>query len=515
MPNTSQINPFVTSLGGGLVLNKDVFSMAPGEALELTNFEPDIKGGYKKILGTTKFNTNIVPQVTTPTERVVFSAIFNDVVLAGRGGSIHYASSGSGSWTSLITGLGTPTRNYEFRQFNFSGTDNLIICSGTSTPRIVDTSYTVTNVNATGSGNFKHVEIFKNHIFFSGDSSSPQSVKFMAPFKTNDFATSSGGGEIRVESTVVGLKVFRDNLFIFCTDEIFKLVGSSSADFQLQPVTRKIGCVDGRSIQEFAGDVIFLAPDGLRTVAGTDKIGDVELGTISKQVQEIIDDITTHNINSLIIREKSQYRLFYPTSLDQSENAAEGLAAVIKINPNTGGLGFEYSQLRGLKVSSCDSGFISGVENVVSGGYDGYVYKQESGNVFTRASESANINAFYRTPDMTMGDPGIRKSLQRVIWNYQNEGNVSATFKVRYDFDSPDTPQPQAYTLSTGAGIAVYGLAASTYGTAVYGSSGANLVRQSVEGSGFTVALRVQDESNNLPISFKGYQLEFIPGGRR
>ena len=266
MPDTSNIAPAIVSCSGGLVLNRDVFSMSPGDALELKNFEPDIEGGYRKVLGPTKYNDNIVPQVSSSDERVVLSAIFNDVVLAGRGGSIHYASSGSGSWTSLITGLGTPTQNYEFRLFNFDGTDKIIICSGTSTPRIVDTSYTVTNVNATGSANFKYVEVFKNHIFFSGDSSNPHSVKFMSPFETNDFTTANGGGEIKVDSPVVGLKVFRDNLFIFCNDEIFKLVGTSSADFQLEPVTRKIGCLDGRSIQEFGGDVIFLSPDGLRTI---------------------------------------------------------------------------------------------------------------------------------------------------------------------------------------------------------------------------------------------------------
>ena len=514
MADTSNIAPAVVSCSGGLVLNRDVFSMSPGEALELKNFEPDIAGGYKKILGTTKFNTNVVPYVSSSTERVVMSAIFNDAVLAARGGSIHYASSGSGSWTSLITGLGTPTVNYEFKRFNLDGTDKIIICSGTSTPRIIDKSYTVTNVNATGSANFKYVEIFKNHIFFSGDSSNPHSVKFMSSFETNDFTTANSGGEIKVDSPVVGLKVFRDNLFIFCNDEIFKLVGTSSADFQLAPVTRKIGCLDGRSIQDFGGYVIFLAPDGLRTIAGTDRIGDVELGTISKKVQQIIDNITTHNINSLVIRNKSQYRLFYPTSVDQSENAAKGLICVIKGQPE-GGAGFEYSEIIGLKTSSADSDFISGAETIVSGGYDGYVYQQESGSAFTRASTTKSIDAFYRTPDMTMGDPGIRKSMQRVIWNYENDGDVSANFKVRYDFDSPQVPQPDAYTLSTGAGIAVYGLSASTYGTAVYGSSGANLVRQSVEGSGFTVALRVEDFSTNLPISFKGYQLEFIPGGRR
>ena len=45
MPNTAQITPTVVSCFGGLILNKYVFSMRPGEALSLQNFEPDIAGG--------------------------------------------------------------------------------------------------------------------------------------------------------------------------------------------------------------------------------------------------------------------------------------------------------------------------------------------------------------------------------------------------------------------------------------------------------------------------------------
>ena len=51
----------------------------------------------------------------------------------------------------------------------------------------------------------------------------------------------------------------------------------------------------------------------------------------------------------------------------------------------------------------------------------------------------------------------------------------------------------------------------STYGTAVYGSSGSPLVRQSVEGGRFTVSVRV-DDSGGLARLTKGYQLEFTPG---
>ncbi len=82
MPDTSQISPFTASCAGGLTLNKDVFTMHPGEALQLQNFEPSIAGGYRKLNGTTKYNSNIVPQVSASTERIQLSAIFNDIILS-------------------------------------------------------------------------------------------------------------------------------------------------------------------------------------------------------------------------------------------------------------------------------------------------------------------------------------------------------------------------------------------------------------------------------------------------
>ena len=89
MPDTSRISPYTASCGGGLILNKDVYNMQPGEALQLTNFEPSVEGGYRRLNGTTLYNSNIVPQVSASTERVLMSAIFNDIIIAARGGTVY------------------------------------------------------------------------------------------------------------------------------------------------------------------------------------------------------------------------------------------------------------------------------------------------------------------------------------------------------------------------------------------------------------------------------------------
>jgi len=512
MPYTGMQKPMVVSCSGGLVLNKDVFAMHPGEALQLQNFEPSIEGGYRRLNGTTKFNSNIVPQVSASTERVQLSAIFNNLVIAARGGTV-YTGSISGSWTSRATSKGT-TNTYDFDKYNYDGNDKIIIATGEAAAFTLNTSYSEDIINATGGGtaptNPKFVKSFANHMFYGGMSDATSTLTFSGPYTEDDFDT--GAGSIVMGDVITGLKVFRNELFVFCETSIFKITGTSSSTFAKAEVAKDIGTLSHHSIQEIGGDIIFLAADGLRTIAGTARIGDVELGTISKQVQERINEIGYDNVTSLVIGNKSQYRLFYPID-DGLERIQRGLIAVIKQNPNTQQMGFEYADIKGLKVSSCDSNLISNVETTVHGGYDGYVYKQDDGNVFTRASSTENMDATFRSPDITMGDPGVRKNMQRVNLNWKPEGEVEASLFVKYNYDDVNTPQPEVISLTTDGSGAIFGIA--KFGTAAYGQGDLPITRQSVEGSGFAVAIKLTDTSNKIPFALKGFELEFTPGGRR
>ena len=84
MADEAQLNPFVFACEGGLVLDQSTFAMQPGMALELQNFEPDIRGGYRRISGYAKWNSNIVPQDSVSTEKVLMCAYFGGKVIAAR-----------------------------------------------------------------------------------------------------------------------------------------------------------------------------------------------------------------------------------------------------------------------------------------------------------------------------------------------------------------------------------------------------------------------------------------------
>ena len=414
----------------------------------------------------------------------------------------------SESWTERDSGR-TSAGKYSLERFNFDGNDKLILVDGTNAPVVFNTSLSTTDVSASSVAGASIVTSFREHMFYAGMSSTPQEVVFSQPFDEDAFSSGSGAGSFKVDDTVVGLKVFRDSLFVFCENRIFKLTGSSSANFVVTPVTRDIGCINGKTIQEFAGDLIFLGPDGLRTVAGTARIGDVELGTISSNVQSLFDENIANAtaFNSIVIPEKTQYRLFFSKDAG-SESLTEGIICVLK-GGSGGQQSYEYSRIKGIKPACTDTFITAGDVLALHGGFDGYVYRQEEGSTF----DGTAINGKYRSPDLTFDDPGIRKHMQKVIINYKPESTINANLFVRYDYESAESARPASYPLNSEDIAGIYGI--STYGNPTYGGPSQPLLRQSVEGSGFAVALRVNDNGSTPAYSLKGFQLEYQLGARR
>ena len=541
MPDIAETQHFPFICEGGLVSNRSTFIMKAGEALQLENFEPDVEGGYRRISGFRRHVRSVVPVTATSDEAVLLITFFNNNVIAARGEKIFSSAStdlGRNSIDAItssatMSGSGTITvKNttgfsssgsivIDSEEFTYTGkttttftgvtraTNSTSAAAHTATGdvnrTVVSETWTVRDTGRTDAGKYS----FERFNYDGGDK-----IVFVdgtnAPVVDEDnFQSGQGAGSVKVDDTIVGLKVFRDALFIFCQNRIFKLTGSSSANFAVTPVTRNIGCINGKTIQEFAGDLIFLGPDGLRTVAGTQNIGDVNLGTISSNVQSIFDDniLDSGSFESVIIPEKTQYRLFFSKSAGL-ETRTQGIICVLKQQEN-GQQAYEFSEVKGIKPSCTDSFIEEGNILVLHGGFDGYIYRQEEGNDF----DGEAINAKYRSSDLTMNDPGIRKHMQRVIVNFKPESSIDADLFVRYDYESAASSRPAAYPLDSSDIAGIYGV--STYGGPTYGGASQPLVRQAVEGSGFAVALRVNDGGITAPYSLKGFQLEFDLGARR
>ena len=486
------INASATMAGSGIIKVDSVLGFTSSGILQIEN----------ELFTYTGVNTTVNPNEFTGVTRAT----------SGTGAVVHLGNVVvSSSWTEIDTGR-TNASKYRFERFNYNGTDKIIFVDEVNAPVVFDSSFNAVDVAASSVAGSKFVASFKDHMFYAGKSSTPEEVVFSEGFNEDGFSAgaSQPAGSIRVDDTITGLKVFRDALFIFCENRIFKLTGVGSTTFAMTPVTRSIGCLNGDTIQEFAGDLVFLGPDGLRTVAATAKIGDTELGTISKNVQSIFDANIRDSakFESVVIADKTQYRIFF-TKDGQAEGITRGVTCVMKEQ------GYEFSEIRGIKPTATDTFVSAGDVLVLHGDNNGYIQRQERGNTF----DGTPILGKYRSSDLAFGDTGIRKHMQRVIINYKPESAIDAELLVRYDNENSDSTRPNPYTLDSSEVAAQFGSAlfSTTDGAVrfVFGGPSQPLVRQSVEGSGFSVVLRINDGGESAPYSLKGFQLEYQLGARR
>jgi len=372
-------------------------------------------------------------------------------------------------------------------------------------------SYYFEELDRSAPVNPSRATIFSERLVVAGQSVSTSTVAYSSRLKPYDFEA-TGSGTIDVGDIIVGIKVFRNTLIIFCKNSIFELT-SLDSDPILKSITKNIGCIDGNTIQEIGGDLIFLAPDGLRTVAGTARIADVEIGSVSRKIlpliNDLLDNIADYTLSSMVIRERSQYRLFYFQS-GQADASQKGIIGTFKFDEQ-GIPAFEWSNTKGLVVKTCTSDLNTSNEEVkFSADESGYVYLHDSGNNFN----GENISGVFQTPDMDYGDNGLRKSLYAVKANIKPEGvQDDLKLRIRYDFESSDVPQPGVFNVGNLAATSLFGSA--VYGTGTYGAVTLPSKRMLVIGSGFSNSFRFYSNDTNAAYAVNGLFVSFIAGGRR
>jgi hypothetical protein len=526
--------PFTVACAGGLVNSANAIDLlrTPGVATELRNFEVSIEGGYRRINGYTKFGTN---QPTGSTTDILGVMPYADGVVVCAGTNIYFTQDGttylqinklshsSGDNYSTFTGKSVTARTgqgqVQFAMFEGAAQDygTIVIADGANKPfsfRMEGTgalsarTYFTEEVTVTGTKHATFITSHDHHLIAAGVEDNENTVYYSVYNDPLDFG-GTGAGAVTISDKVVGVRGFRQDLFIFCENSIHKLINiNNSQTVAVVPVAENVGCLSGYSIQEIGGDLIFLAPDGLRTVAGTARIGDVELGTVSKAIQPTVTDlannINLYTISSVVLREKSQYRLFY-TNTGADNTAQRGIIGTLRPD------GFQWSETRGIEVTAIGSGFnTDGIEKYYHGDTDGYIYSHDTGNNF----DGNEVLARYETPNYDYGDLGTLKTLHYLRVSASAEGVVEPNVQVRFDYSSTDIPQP-ADLFDLGIIDPPSKFSDAVFGTNVFGGASNPLIRVPLQGSGTSNNFTVISEDTKAPYTINGFYVDYIPSGRR
>ncbi len=560
-----EIQSYKLICSGGLNSNENHLDLSDnfsGEATRLVNYEPSLFGGYRRIEGFSKYDSTYgevtVAGQTTGQGKVLGIAIFkNDatgggnIIIAARQDagastySFYYYTAYIG-WrkytlnhgaTRSMSANGLTVDKIRHVQFNFGSGNRICFVDGVNEAIIFDGvnweelkssnsgGYTAGNSTNTGGGNQclnapSLVDVFQNHLFLSGHTATGAAIAHSAPTTTADldgfydFTTANGAGQLAAGFDVVQIKPFRDNLFVFGENAIKKITVNSNAQFSLSQVTANVGCVSVDSVQEVGGDLMFLAPDGLRPVSGTSRIGDIELSSISKKIQvKLVDiikneDITT--LNSVVIRSKSQVRYFIGGS---STVVGDSIGIIGGLTENSGSLQWEFAEMLGIRASCCTSEYIGTQELVLHGDHDGIVYQQEQGTSFN----GSDITSVYATPYLDFGETEQRKVMRKLNTFIRAEGPMSLDVALSYDWGDYEVSVPNDYAASSAGGPTVYKGRDIKYNATnvLYGGASKPIMTTDIQGSGFAVRATFVAIGQTEPHSIQGLVIEFSLAGRR
>ena len=556
-----QIQSFKLICAGGLNSNEnhlDLSENKPGAATRLVNYEPSLYGGYRRIEGYALYDADYgevtIAGSSTGEGKILGLAIFKDdvtnltTVIAARKDvgantySFYYHTPYIG-WRkyTLDHSITRPTTDgvrtvskLRHATFNF-GTGNSIVFVDGVNPAIVFNGAHWEELRVAGSGGSpadaghasntaggdqcidapSFVQVFENHLFIGGDTTSKAAIAHSAPNNPYNFMAAGGAGQIFAGFDIIQIKPFRDSLFLFGNNGIKKVTADITNGFITDQVTTNVGCVAPDSVLEIGGDLMFLAPDGFRPVAGTSRIGDVELETVSKPIQATLVDIIKNydmaTLNGVVIRSKSQVRYFVGDDTDAAVVNAIGIIG--GLSESTGSISWEFGETLGIRASCCTSEYIGTEELILHGDYDGKVYRQETGVTFN----SQDIVAIYATPYLDFGETEQRKVMRKVNTFIRAEGPLEMNLSMSYDWGDYNTARPSTYTQESFGGPTVYSGRSINYAGAniLYGGASKPIMTSDIQGSGFSVRATFVTVGQFEPYSIQGMVFEFSVAGRR
>ena len=214
-------------------------------------------------------------------------------------------------------------------------------------------------------------------------------------------------------------------------------------------------------------------------------------------------------MTSVVIRNKSQFRYFFPSTSTAAADTA-GIIGGLRFADRR--VGWEFGELLGIRAFVATSGLINDVEVVLHGDLNGEIYRQESGSTF----DSSDVVAVYATPFLYFDSTEKLKIFQHITLFTRPEGSSTINLGIAYDWDDPNVPDPTTYSLTTAGSLSRYTTTGSTYdATFTYDGSTSPVLESNIQGSGRAISLAITSTGTQSPYSIAGFSVTYQDAGYR
>lgn len=405
--------------------------VAFGRELQFDNATAEISDG-DVVVGATSLASGVVKRAllrtgtwsTNGVGTLVFDTVsgtFQDGENIQVGASTKVVADGADTAVSLA-----PGGKFEFEIINFfgtAGTERLYAADGVNLLGEFDGTTWVPIRTGLEIDNPKFVKEHRKHLICSV-SGSLFSSSTGDPYS---WTAVTGSAQIGTGSLITGLSPEVGDgstgaLLVLTDKKCFMLYGTDVTDFNLVLHSPQSGG-KAYTVQNL-GYSHFLNNRGITQLMASQAFGNFQLNVLTKEVQPLIDLKRGMEVASCVVRNNNQYWIFFNdgsgiiTQILQSNNSNAPTVGAAMM--------FDYESTRVMNVVDSFED-INGVDRVLAGATNGYVYELNRGTTLDGDSMRFNIMLHFNHSRSLR----IRKNYRRTVFHVEAQGY--AEFKVGHD----------------------------------------------------------------------------------
>lgn len=399
---------------------------------------------------------------------------------------------------SAIT-FAVPGGRFEFGNYNFEGSTKMYGVDGKNRGFEFDgtTFIPIATGYATDTPSFLQEHL--NHLFFAYGSS----VQHSGIGTPHTWTIVSGAAELYMGDTVTGFKQQSGGndsgaLTIFTRNRIKILYGTDSSSWNLIPYKQETGAYP-YTVQQL-GNTLMLDDRGLTSLVAAQEYGNFADQSLSRHIQNWINNRRTLSRASCIVRDKSQYRLFF----------TDGYALYVTMNAGKV-VGIMPIKLLDTPTCICSVELSTGEEAMFFGDSSGMVYQLDKGTSFDGDAIEFYLNMAYNH----LGSPRVLKSFRNAVLEVAGTGYSEFYFGYDLGYGSTEIAQPRLNRASVNLASYQWDNSDTSFDA---GASwdGRNLLPSNFDmgGDAENVSIRIQGNGDYFqPVKFSGVLIRYI--GRR
>lgn len=430
------------------------------------------------------------------------------IVTNPAGGNFAAGAATDGGITVTLSGVQTaitllPGGRYEIKVENFGGgvaTKRIYGCDGVNRGFEFDGTVLAPITTGMTIDAPNHVCVHKLHLFYSFGAS----VQFSGPGTPYVWSVVVGtAGEIGMGENVNCFMVQPSSsavgaLAIFTTNKTNILYGTGASDFVLLPYRDQLGAYPYTS--QDTGQTMFLDGQGVTTLQTVQAFGNFTHNAITARIKTWLNNQRTKAVESCVVRDKSQYRLFF----------SDGYALFVTFAVSARGKVFYMMPVLFPDPITCAyaSTDSDGTETIFFGSANGMVYQMERGTSF----DGADIDHYLVLAWDFLKSPRTIKNFKDCALEVSGSGYAEFSFSYELGYASSDIGQPNAQSAATNFLPGAWDAGGAVWDQGAWDGQTLMPSAFNMGGEAENVSLIIRGSSDyQSPIKFSGGIVHYIP----